>query len=130
MVGNKPDYVIPLSMISTLIFGALGFGVHQVLKTRVPEFFEIFHGLESSSEMGSDISDSFGSDESSSFGADSSSYSGVGFSGGDSASQSSGPKPRNGVFGDHIIIDKIAIKNEPKLMADAIRHLMSQDSGE
>ncbi len=118
-------------MISTLVFGGLGFGVHQVLKARVPEFFEIFHGLESSGDLGSDISDSFGTEESSNFGGDtSSSYSGVGFGGGDSSSQLPGAKPRNGVFGDHIIIDKIAIKNEPKLMADAIRHLMSQDSGE
>jgi hypothetical protein len=36
-------------------------------------------------------------------------------------------KPKNGKFGDHIMIDNIPIKNEPKLMAEAIRTIMAQD---
>ncbi|GIX42120.1 MAG: hypothetical protein KatS3mg129_1853 [Leptospiraceae bacterium] len=34
-------------------------------------------------------------------------------------------KPKQ--FGDHILVDKIAIKNEPKLMAEAIRTMLSKD---
>ncbi|MCS7205211.1 MAG: hypothetical protein NZ853_05900 [Leptospiraceae bacterium] len=34
-------------------------------------------------------------------------------------------KPKH--FGDHILIDKITIKNEPKLMAQAIRTMLAKD---
>ena len=33
-------------------------------------------------------------------------------------------------YGDHLMINNIAIKNEPKLMAEAIRTIMSQDEPE
>lgn len=33
----------------------------------------------------------------------------------------------DGNYGDHIVVDNIPIKNEPKLMAEAVRTMMAND---
>lgn len=55
------------------------------------------------------------------------------FSSGDESSNkeifvSAASKPqKSGNFGDHIMVENIAIKNEPKLMAEAIRTMLARD---
>lgn len=39
------------------------------------------------------------------------------------------PRKKADKFGDHIIVENIAIKNEPKLMAEAIRTMLAKDDG-
>ena len=37
------------------------------------------------------------------------------------------PQGETQVFGDHILVNKVKIKNEPKLIAQAIRTMLSKD---
>ncbi|MCG6143088.1 hypothetical protein [Leptospira bandrabouensis] len=131
LVGNRLGYIFFVSLISTFAFGGLGFGVFSVLQKKVPEFLEFlstfsiggFGGGEGHSEefdqehggMESSRSESAGSDD---FGVQPV---------GDAAMDAKLAMAKSGKFGDHIIVDKIAIKNEPKLMAEAIRTMMAKD---
>lgn len=139
IAGNSILNVITYSIISSLILAGLVFGLLTFLETKVPEFTDFLNNvstgnfpeaenLEGGSEKSTDTqSGEFGSTQSSS---DSSSES---FSSNKSSLGDSPPpppkneKPKNGKFGDHIMIDNIPIKNEPKLMAEAIRTIMAQD---
>ncbi len=129
LVGNRMTYIFFVSGLSTLSFGGLGFGVYSVLEKKVPEFLEFlgeisFGGFSFSREHSE-------YDESS---ADGMATEG-GFSG-DELGASAQPESahdimqaqiKSGKFGDHIMVDKIAIKNEPKLMAEAIRTMLAKD---
>lgn len=130
LVGNRITYILFVSFLSTLAFGGLGFGVYATLEKKVPEFLEFLSGisLEGMGGFGSSEephdgmeggleanSDGMGSD---SFGDQSSV---------DDAVEARLAMAKSGKFGDHIIVDKIAIKNEPKLMAEAIRTMMAKD---
>ncbi|WCL48267.1 hypothetical protein [Leptospira sp. GIMC2001] len=130
MVGNRIGYIISISMISTLAFCILGFGVHQVLATRVPEFLTFLGNLmgifteaaESAAGSGglsmstSDLSDNeIGSSSNSNFDDDL-----------DVKTKVMG-QGKSGKFGDHLVVENIALKNEPKLMAEAIRTMMARD---
>ena len=138
--GNPIISVLTYSLISSLILVGLVFGLLTFLESKVPEFIELLNspGFESSGEDSQtrESSDSSTSEESSFEAADS------GLAPGSSdikstLSSTSNPagsekevkneKPRNGKFGDHIMVDNIPIKNEPKLMAEAIRTIMAQD---
>ncbi|WP_411821898.1 hypothetical protein [Leptospira sp. 'Mane'] len=131
LAGNRIGYILFVSLISTFAFAGLGFGVYTVLEKKVPEFLEFLAGLsfggfgsgsghegemdESGSSMGSTDSGSLSSDD---FGVQ---------AGTESAADAKLAMAKSGKFGDHIIVDKIAIKNEPKLMAEAIRTMMAKD---
>ncbi|MCW7493935.1 hypothetical protein ND861_14535 [Leptospira sp. 2 VSF19] len=130
LVGNRLGYIFFVSLISTFAFGGLGFGVFSVLQKKVPEFLEFLstfsigglggdgHSEDYDQEHGgmeSTRSESAGSDD---FGVQQV---------GDQAMDAKLAMAKSGKFGDHIIVDKIAIKNEPKLMAEAIRTMMAKD---
>lgn len=119
-----------VSSLGSLIFAALGFGVHVILEKKVPEFLEFLEsvilGISSSSrgargEYGQNSTDEFKlsrMEEGAGVGSSADDYGGA---------PEMTPTLKDGKFGDHIIVNNIAIKNEPKLMAEAIRTIMSQD---
>ncbi|MCC5813798.1 MAG: hypothetical protein JJT78_03515 [Leptospira sp.] len=131
MVGNRVTYIVFISMISSLSFAILGFGIHKVLEMKVPEFLSylaelagIMHESRSHDEMdemgeGSRFGENANIDGEMDGASDSMGEMGPSFQTGDAK--------KSGKFGDHIMVDKIPIKNEPKLMAEAIRTMMSKD---
>jgi hypothetical protein len=128
LVGNRFSYILFVSGISTLSFGGLGFGVYAILEKKVPEFLEflseISFGNFSFSRESSDDDGADGGFESE--GGMSSSELGV-QNVNDMGMEAASARPKSGKFGDHIMVDKIAIKNEPKLMAEAIRTMLAKD---
>lgn len=131
LVGNQMRHITYVSTISTLVFTGLGFGVYSLLKSKVPEALE-FLGTISLGELnlglglgGGSSSSEYGSTmETFSSGGSSSGSSGDDFGVGETVSRSSS-KPTK--VGDTLVIDKIVLKNEPKLMAEAIRTILAKD---
>ena len=118
VVQNDLIYVLWIGFVCMILSAALGFSVYKILEIKVPEFLAILRGdgfsgdeseLGDFSEMssrGADDSDSLQSGETGDISVDT-----------DSAK----------VFGDHIIVNKVKIKNEPKLIAQAIQTMLSRD---
>ncbi len=134
-VGNRITHILTVTLISTALFGALGYGLYAFLQKQVPQFIDFLQELEMNSgiydyETGSEKEtiDSFSNTVSTSS-KSGSSYSSSSGGGSDGYDIPKGP-PRNGKFGDHIIVDNIEIKNEPKLMAEAIRTMIARDEME
>ena len=130
LVGNRLGYIFLVSLISTFAFGGLGFGVFSVLEKKVPEFLEFLSTFSIGGFGGGSHSDDFDQEHG---GMESSRSEPVGSDdygvqqAGDNALDAKLAMAKSGKFGDHIIVDKIAIKNEPKLMAEAIRTMMAKD---
>lgn len=134
MVGNRITHILTVTLISTVLFGALGYGLYAFLQKQVPQFIDFLQELEMNSgiydyETGSEKEtiDSF-SNTVSTGSKSGSSYSSS--SGGSDGYDMPRTPPKNGKFGDHIIVDNIEIKNEPKLMAEAIRTMIARDEME
>ncbi|MCW7489329.1 hypothetical protein [Leptospira meyeri] len=130
LVGNRLGYIFFVSLISTFAFGGLGFGVFSVLRKKVPEFLEFLSAFSIGGIGGESHSDDFDHEQggmepsrSESMGSDDFGVQQVE----DTAMDAKLAMAKSGKFGDHIIVDKIAIKNEPKLMAEAIRTMMAKD---
>ncbi len=115
--GNRIFPLIMTALVCTALSGGLGAGTYKVLEQRVPEFFDLFRGPQSLEGEMSDIElgdeGDYGDDEMSVDRSDDEDDGGV-----ESDSKQ---------FGDHIIVDKIKIKNEPKLIAEAIRTMLAKD---
>ena len=120
LAGNRLVSILVTGLVCLVLSAALGAGVYKVLEIRVPEFLEIFESSGLSAAMSSLSED--GAEESS-LPVESSSGD---FSGFESGSMD-GEGAENQAFGDHILVDNIKIKNEPKLMAEAIRTLLAKD---
>lgn len=125
LVGNHISYVIIVSFISTVLSAGLGFGVVKVLELRVPEFFQYF-GEGNGQEYYEDGNYEGSGDE---MNASSSSgdYDVAGAMSGEDENIASNSDMKE--FGDHILVNKVKIKNEPKLMAEAIRTMLAKDDG-
>lgn len=128
-VGNRITYISFVSLLSSLSFAVLGFGVYKILEIKVPEFLSYLSGLSGALATGSGGYSEEGDPSGMGMGGNLDEM-----EGGDvSDSLDTGPSVslsdsgKSGKFGDHIMVDKIAIKNEPKLMAEAIRTMMSKD---
>ncbi|NCN10833.1 MAG: hypothetical protein GW938_13415 [Leptospira sp.] len=129
LVGNRVSYIFFVSMTSVVSFAIFGFGVHKILELKVPEFLAFLGGISMDDEFGENSSSSeLNGMNPNEFreGADG------GFSldaGNTDASEKERllQNAKSGKFGDHIVVDKIPIKNEPKLMAEAIRTMMARD---
>lgn len=133
-VGNRIAYIVFVSIASSISFAVLGFGVYKVLELKVPEFLSYLADLSGIIQESRDRSgegSEYSEDGSGSAGGSlmDGSGSGAGDHSFDSISQSldSQGSIKSGKFGDHIMVDKVAIKNEPKLMAEAIRTMMQKD---
>ncbi|MCB1192796.1 MAG: hypothetical protein KDK90_20280 [Leptospiraceae bacterium] len=131
---NGVVYILMLSGISGLVFGFLGFGVFMVLEKMVPEVFQVLG--ESSNEELDNLENSSMYQRSNKEGSEEK-ESGESSSGGEYSTSNDklyndqsgkGSKPK--VTPDSIVINDIVIKNEPKLMAEAIRTMMSTDDDE
>ena len=129
LVGNRVTYVIFVSSISSLIFAILGFGIHFLLELKVPEFLELLSGLESRKDFSAESSASTSSNNfrQSATTSESVSIDGKSDDLGVDISSKVKDRSRDGKFGDHMIIENITIKNEPKLMAEAIRTMLAKD---
>ncbi|MCG6168341.1 hypothetical protein LFX25_10940 [Leptospira sp. FAT2] len=129
LTGNSFGHILLVSILSVVAFAVLGFGVHAFLEMKVPEFLDFLSNLGGEFVPASSAADGAGGG-----GHDyTSQASDSDFSSGDSASNtevfaSATPKrQKSGNFGDHIMVENIAIKNEPKLMAEAIRTMLARD---
>ncbi len=136
LAGNPISYILIYSLVSSMILAGLVFGLLTFLETKVPEFMEFLRAVETGEDLESHSSEEHGEGGSAPPSTESFSSGQEGDKlGSMESSLGSAPppelpksdKPKNGKFGDHIMIDNIPIKNEPKLMAEAIRTMMAQD---
>lgn len=132
--GNRWSSVLIGASICIFLSALLGAGTYKILELKVPEFFELFS---QESYAYDDLSDSdeyeaeplepitgFGDHEDISL-------SGVS----DAPISLEGTRgvapvdviPNSGKFGDHLLVQKVKIKNEPKLMARAVREMLLRE---
>ncbi len=123
IVGNKIPHILTVALISAICLGLVGLGSYVILEQRVPEFINFLQELSFSSNY--DYSEDYEEESESSEEYASPTVSESSF---DETFVSTSPeKKESGKFGDHILVDNIPIKNEPKLMAEAIRTMMALD---
>ena len=118
IVQNEILYVIWVAVICLILSGALGIGVYKVLELKVPEFLSILKGeaiYAAEGDMDPDLSEE-------------SLASTPGRSDGEDGDILEGDPDKAKVFGDHIIVNKVKIKNEPKLIAQAIQTMLAKDN--
>ncbi|MCB1308387.1 MAG: hypothetical protein KDK30_09420 [Leptospiraceae bacterium] len=117
--GNRIVPLVVTAVVCSLLSGGLGAGTYKILEQRVPEFLDLLRG-----EGGMDSADSGSLDLSLDDDGEEGEYE-ADVEEGAAAAADQGAESKS--FGDHIIVDKIKIKNEPKLMAEAIRTMLSKD---
>ncbi|EQA46931.1 hypothetical protein LEP1GSC050_0985 [Leptospira broomii serovar Hurstbridge str. 5399] len=134
LAGNYVSHILFITILSTVGMAAFGFGVYTILEIKVPEFLELLRNF-GGSYVSAEDGEAREGGHSGLYGERmDSDMSGVNFD------SSSGPEeiratvagiPRKKAdkFGDHIMVENIAIKNEPKLMAEAIRTMLARDDG-
>ncbi len=137
------------SLIMTPVFIAVGYGVIVVIQKKVPELYEILAGrndvsvdAEDSVDINEGISGVDESDFSAEDGEDSIASTepdeNTGFtefknndydrlSSVDDSTPEGGPNTGNGKMGKHIIVEDQFNSYEPKLLAEAVRTMMSKD---
>jgi hypothetical protein len=134
LFSKNPIFVILTNIfVSTIVSVIIGIVIFFILKQKVPEILEVFEGDSSSFRSYKEqeeenfegeydySSDTLETSES------------LNLTTSDDTTDevqpikidTSGEKTKH--FGDHIVVDKITIKNEPKLMAEAIRTMLSKD---
>ena len=118
--GNRFGSILITSVVCTILAGGLGVGVYKILEERVPEFLDLFRSdvayesdgdYDSSNVSAGMDADDDVTDLTQSFDAE--------------QTQAAGDNTKT--FGDHIIVGDIQLKNEPKLMAAAIKTLLARD---
>ncbi|TGM14000.1 hypothetical protein EHQ81_09575 [Leptospira selangorensis] len=133
MVGNYFGHIAFITFLSTVGMAAFGFGVYSVLASKVPEFLELLGNFTGTHSTGEDDGLEGGDRHShSGFGDTDTStphFDSPGSADEIRAAASGIPRKKADKFGDHIIVENIAIKNEPKLMAEAIRTMLAKDDG-
>lgn len=131
MAGNRVSYILFVSLVSSLSFAGLGFGIYQILEKKVPEFLNFLSTLTGGTSESNDENEGFADSGAEVHTRSTELDSGTDFT--ESSMEDIQEKDKilqqakSGKFGDHLVVDKIAIKNEPKLMAEAIRTIMSRD---
>jgi len=134
LFSKNPIFAILTNIfVSTIVSVIIGIVIFFILKQKVPEILEVFEGDSSSFRSYKEqeeenfegeydySSDTLETSES------------LNLASSDDTTDevqpikidTSGEKTKH--FGDHIVVDKITIKNEPKLMAEAIRTMLSKD---
>jgi hypothetical protein len=134
LFSKNPVFVILTNIfVSTIVSVIIGIVVFFILKQKVPEILEVFEGDSSSFRSYKEQEEeSFEGEYDYSSDTLETSESLNLASSDDTTDEvqpikidTSGEKTKH--FGDHIVVDKITIKNEPKLMAEAIRTMLSKD---
>ncbi|TGK17365.1 hypothetical protein EHO61_13270 [Leptospira fluminis] len=134
LAGNYVTHVLFITLLSTIGMAGFGFGVYTILEMKVPEFLDFLRNL-TGSYSSSLESEGGEAGASNLYGerldGDTSSAHFESASGGDEgrAAVAGIPRRKTEKFGDHIMVENIAIKNEPKLMAEAIRTMLAKDDG-
>jgi len=116
LVANRIGYVMIVSVGCTILGGVLGIATFRVLETRVPEILDLFRLEYESAEIAADELDEAAPEVESAYAV---------------PEEPEEPVPSSDeaqVFGDHILVNKVKIKNEPKLIAKAIQTMLSRDS--
>ncbi|MBW7858673.1 MAG: hypothetical protein H3C43_10375 [Leptonema sp. (in: Bacteria)] len=119
--GNRIEHTVFVIVVCTVVSGGLGFGTYSVLQAKIPEFFQIFEAIEGFSGRSQSEVSEFREEELNEFGNE------IDMQQGEPVAVESADQPPAQHFGDHILVDKVKIKNEPHLMAQAIRTLLSKD---
>ena len=119
--GNRWTAVVTTALLCTALSGGLGVGVLKVLEARVPEFLRIFEGMVALDEENAPDAADFAADQGDVFGEGVNTGTMQPVTG--QAGESGGAKH----FGDHILVNKVKIKNEPRLMAEAIKTMLARD---
>lgn len=117
--GNRFSPLVVTAIICSILAGASGVGAYKVLESRVPEVFELFAPPPGVGSSDDDLTLSDGD-------ADADAGDGM-LIGDDVDAPAAAAEDTNKRFGDHLIVDKIKIKNEPKLMAEAIKTMLAKD---
>ncbi|MCR9141371.1 MAG: hypothetical protein NXI24_03905 [bacterium] len=115
--GNRIFSLVLTAVLCSMLSGALGAGTYKVLEQRVPEFLEIFmpQGMGDELELGDEA------------GYDDDGLDAEGYATSEQDESVAAAAEDTKQFGDHIIVDKIKIKNEPKLIAEAIKTMLAKD---
>ncbi|MGJ4746589.1 hypothetical protein ACQV5M_09555 [Leptospira sp. SA-E8] len=133
MVGNYIGHILFITFLSTVGMAVFGFGVYSVLASKVPEFLELLNNFTGAYTRGEEDGLEGGGRGSYSEHADmdtSTAHFDSPSNADEIRAAASGiPRKKADKFGDHIIVENIAIKNEPKLMAEAIRTMLAKDDG-
>ncbi|PKA14295.1 hypothetical protein [Leptospira haakeii] len=133
MVGNYFGHIAFITFLSTVGMAVFGFGVYSVLASKVPEFLELLGNFTGAHSSGEEDGLEGGDRHSHSGHADMDTstphFDSPGSADEIRAAASGIPRKKADKFGDHIIVENIAIKNEPKLMAEAIRTMLAKDDG-
>lgn len=116
--GNRVFSLILTAVLCSAMSGGLGAGTYKVLEQRVPEFLEMFQPVFEESDLELGDEGGYEGDD-----LDAEGY-GAGREADDSVTDAAADTKQ---FGDHIIVDKIKIKNEPKLIAEAIKTMLAKD---
>ena len=114
--GNRLGSLIVTAVVCTVLSGGLGVGTYKILEQRVPEVFDFFGG---GGDEAVELDDDEGYEAASGEDGEEGEFAGV--------AAAEAPDDSK-AFGDQIIVDKIKIKNEPRLMAQAIKTLLARDS--
>jgi TctA family transporter len=123
--GNRWEHNVFVVILCTVLSGSLGAVVYAVLRAKVPEFFEIFEGLSGISWSRKDSSASeYPEDELNEYESEKGAEAERQVVSALSGTEANTP-PKH--FGDHILVDKVKIKNEPRLIAQAIRTMLAKD---
>lgn len=117
--GNRIISIVITSILCTIFAGGLGVAVYKILEIRVPEFLDLFQSdVVYDSQDADDQTDDM-VDEADSFEETAQNEVDEELAAAASADTKT--------FGDHIIVGDIALKNEPSLMAAAIKTILARD---
>lgn len=129
ITGNSFGHIILVTVLSVVAFAVLGFGVHAFLEMKVPEFLDFLSNVGGEFVPATSDADGMGAGghDYTSNASDSEFSPGDGPSNSEVFASATPKRQKSGNFGDHIMVENIAIKNEPKLMAEAIRTMLARD---
>lgn len=139
--GNRPTAVIITAVICAVLGGGLGVGVYKVLEARVPEILTAFESGAASDASVSlrdaeraraaleDEGDTTALRDADDYGSGQERMAEDEEAPVARETAATGATGADGVksYGDHIIVNKVKIKNEPKLMAAAIRTMLTKE---
>ncbi|EQA53322.1 hypothetical protein [Leptospira kmetyi] len=130
VTGNSIGHILLVTVLSVVAFAVLGFGVHAILEMKVPEFLDFLANAAGEyvpAASDADGAGAGGGHDYTSHASDTEFSSGDGPSNSEVFASATPKRQKSGNFGDHIMVENIAIKNEPKLMAEAIRTMLARD---
>ena len=122
-VGNRVTHIIFVSTLGTASFAGLGYAIYRIIEQKVPELIDFIRDYSSFEGGGAEGGYAAEGDGVSTPGGFEDSYT----ASMDKIPESVPSGRKTDKFGDHLIIDNIEIKNEPKLMAEAIRTMLAKD---